>query len=85
MTVSDDIPRSYFTDAEIRFNKEGEVVCFWHDEEMSGFDNKRFDEAPVEIPNPFERDDIVKYKRSDGKEIFGIVEEEREKWERCLA
>lgn len=84
MTVSEDIPRSYYADAGIRFNKDGKAVCFWDSRETSGFDNKRFDEAIIEIPNPFERGDIVKYKRTDGQEVFGIVEEDREKWKKRL-
>lgn len=40
---------------------------------MSGFDNKkRFDETIIEIPNPFERGDIVKYKRIDGQEFSDL-------------
>ena len=33
---------------------------------------------------PFERGDIIKCKRADGHEIFGIVEEDRGKWKKCL-
>lgn len=84
MTVSEDIPRSYYADAGMRFNKDGEAVCFWDRGETSGFDNKRFDAALIEIPNPFERGDIVKYKRIDGQEVFGIVEEDREEWKKRL-
>lgn len=85
MAVSEDVPRSYYADAGIRFNKDGVAACFWGSGEKSGFDNKRFDEALIEIPNPFERGDIVKYKRADGQEVFGIVEEDRGKWKKCLA
>jgi len=70
-------------DAGIRFDKDGEAVCFWSDE-MTKFDNKSFNNALIKIPNPFERGDIVKCRRADGNEVFGIVEGEREKWEKCL-
>ncbi len=66
--------------AEIRFDRDGEAVCFWNSGEMAGFDNKRFEEAIIEIPNPFERGDIVKCKGMDGQELFGIVEGRREEW-----
>lgn len=36
MTVSEDIPRSYYADAGMRFNKDGEAVCFWDRGETSG-------------------------------------------------
>lgn len=85
MTVSEDVPRSYYADAGIRFNKDGEAVRFWGSRETTGFGNKRFDEALIEIPNPFERGDIVKCKWADGQEIFGIVEENREKWKKRLS
>ena len=75
---------SQLADAEIRFDKDGEAVCFWSNE-MAGFDNRRFDNAIIEITNPFQRGDIVKYKGTDGREYFGIVEEEREEWEKRLA
>ncbi len=75
---------SQHADAGIRFDKDGEAVCFWSNE-MAGFDNRRFDNAIIEIPNPFQRGDIVKYKGIDGREYFGIVEEEREEWEKRLA
>lgn len=68
----------------IRFDKDGEAVCFWSNE-MAGFDNRRFDNAIIEIPNPFQRGDIVTCKGTDGRECFGIVEEEREEWEKRLA
>ena len=83
--TAEDGSNNHYADAGIRFNKDGEAVCFWNSEEMSGFDNKRFDEALIEIPNPFERGDIVKYKRNDGREFFGIVEGEREEWKKRLA
>lgn len=85
MTVSEDGPCSRHPDAWLRFNRDGEAVCLWDRKEMSGSDNKRFDVAIIEIPNPFERGDIVKYKRSDGQEFSGIVEGEREEWESRLA
>lgn len=75
---------SQHADAGIRFDRDGEVVCFWSNE-MAGFDNRRFDNAIIEIPNPFQRGDIVKCKGIDGREYFGIVEEEREEWEKRLA
>lgn len=71
-------------DAGIRFDKDGEAVCFWSNE-MAEFDNKSFDNAIIEIPNPFQRGDIVRCKGVDGREFFGIVEEEREDWEKHLA
>lgn len=75
---------SQHADAGIRFDRDGEVVCFWS-KEMAGVDNRRFDNAIIEIPNPFQRGDIVKCKGTDGRECFGIVEEEREEWEKRLA
>lgn len=83
MPVSENGPCSRHAEAWIRFNREGEAVCFWS-HEMDRFDNKRFDNAIIEIPNPFDRGDIVKCRRADGSEVFGIVEEEREKWEKRL-
>ena len=83
MPVSEDDPCSRHADSGIRFHKEGEAVCFWSNE-MAKFDNKRFNNALIEIPNPFERGDIVKCRRADGSEVFGIVEGEREKWEKRL-
>lgn len=75
---------SQHADAGIRFDKDGEAVCFWSNE-MAGVDNRRFDNAIIEIPNPFQRADIVKCKGANGREYFGIVEEEREEWEKRLA
>lgn len=83
MPVSENGPCSRHAEAWIRFNREGEAVCFWS-HEMDRFDNKRFDNAIIEIPNPFDRGDIVKCRGNDGREVFGIVEEEREKWEKRL-
>lgn len=74
---------SQSADSGIWFDKDGEAVCFWSNE-MAGFDNKSFYNALIKIPNPFERGDIVKCRRIDGSEVFGIVEGEREKWEKCL-
>lgn len=71
--------------AKIQFDRDGEAVCFWNSEEMADFNNRRFEEAIIEIPNPFERDDIVKCRGTDGQEMFGIVEGEREKWLKRLA
>lgn len=84
MPVSEDGPCSHYADAGIRFDKEGEAVCFWSNE-MDKFDNKRFDNAIIEIPNPFQRGDIVKCKGTDGRDFFGIIEGEREEWEERLA
>ncbi len=83
MPVSEDGSCSQHADAGIGFNKYGEAECFWSNE-TSGVDNKRFDNAIINIPNPFERGDIVKCKGADGREFFGIVEEEREEWEKRL-
>lgn len=83
MPVSEDGSSSQYADAGIGFNKDGEAECFWSNE-TSGVDNKRFDNAIINIPNPFERGDIVKCKGADGREFFGIVEEEREEWEKRL-
>lgn len=83
MPVSEDGSYSQYADAGIGFNKDGEAECFWSNE-TSGVDNKRFDNAIINIPNPFERGDIVKCKGADGRELFGIVEEEREEWEKRL-
>lgn len=85
MTVSEDDPCSCYPVAWLWFNRDGEAVCLWDSKEMSGYDNKCFDVAIIEIPNPFERGDIVKYKRSDGQEFSGIIEGEREEWESRLA
>lgn len=83
MPVSEDGSCSQHADAGIGFNKYGEAECFWSNE-TSGVDNKCFDNAIINIPNPFERGDIVKCKGADGREFFGIVEEEREEWEKRL-
>ncbi len=85
VAVFEDGTCSHSSIAGIRFDREGEAVCLWNNEEMSDFDNKRFDEAIIEIPNPFERGDIVKCKGADGQEYFGIVEEDREEWQKHLA
>lgn len=71
--------------AEIRFDRDGEVTCFYNREGSIDFDNKRFEDAIIEIPNPFERGDIVKCKGADGQEFFGIIEGEREDWLKRLA
>lgn len=84
MPVSEDGPYSQHAEAGIRFDKDGEAECFWSNEK-TGFDNRRFDNAIIKIPNPFQRGDIVKCKGDDGRELFGIVEEEREEWEKRLA
>ncbi len=84
MPVSENGPYSQHAEAGIRFDKDGEAECFWSNE-TAGFDNRRFDNAMINIPNPFQRGDIVKCKGDDGRELFGIVEEEREEWEKRLA
>lgn len=84
MPVSKDVPSSHHADSGIQFDKDGEAVCFWSNE-TAKLDNKRFDNAIIEIPNPFQRGDIIKCKGTDGGDYFGIVEEEREEWEKRLA
>lgn len=76
----EDGPCSHTPVGEIRFDRDGEAVCFSNREGMVDFNNKRFEEAIIEIPNPFERGDIVKCRGADGQELFGIVEGERGKW-----
>lgn len=71
--------------AEIRFDRSGEAVCFWNRGWKAGFNNRRFEDAIIEVPNPFERGDIVKCRRTDGQEIIGIVEEGQEEWKQGLA
>lgn len=85
VAVFEDGTCSHHSTAGIRFDREGEAVCLWNSEEMSDYDNKRFDEAIIEIPNPFERGDIVRCKGADGQEYLGIVEGGREEWQKRLA
>lgn len=75
---------SHNSTAGIRFDREGEAVCLWNSKETADFDNKRFDEAIIEMPNPFERGDIVKCMGRDGRQFHGIVEDTQEEWEKGL-
>lgn len=78
--VFDDGTCSHNSTAEIRFDRDGEATCFWNREEKTDYDNKYFENAIIEIPNPFERGDLVKCKGADGRQLFGIVEGMREDW-----
>ena len=46
-------------------------------------DPERFENLFIPLPHPFDRGDLVSMKRGD-REVYGIVEESREDWERFL-
>lgn len=63
-------------DTGMRFDKDGEADYLWGCKETAVFDNEYFTEAFFEVPNPFERGDIVKTIWGS----YGIVAMTQETW-----
>ena len=67
----------------LEFNRDGVTYYFSAqlDEPQEDVSCERFETAYVEIPNPFERGDIVRF---IGKEEYGIVETSQKCWKESL-
>ncbi|MBC3804044.1 hypothetical protein GH808_06285 [Acetobacterium fimetarium] len=67
--------------AEFRFDKKGQLIGFYSDEvEITDqFDPSRFENAYIEVPNPFEEGDRVKLIETD---LCGIVRTSQKEWKK---
>lgn len=90
VSVSDDGTCSHDSDGFVRFDGNGEICDIWSDE-IPDFCNsireacRHFSQMFFELPNPFEKGDIVKFHSGH----YGIVDTSRKEWKertaRCRA